>query len=312
MSTELSVAPVQFDLRAEPTVESFLHHVESVVEDALRVGGEVVVLPELVTTGLLATHPRAAQLTVAELGDAYRTVFPEYDEAYGEKLRALATGKGVWIAGGSNWRRAEDGTHRNTAFLAYPDGRLDRQDKLHLTPPEKELGTTPGERLMIATIESVRVGILICADIEFPELTRHLATHGVELVLCPSLTWNTRGTNRVRYSSLVRAFENQLFVAMAPMIGSSGLPHDGPLRCKGQAFVACPNDRVFGRNDSVLAITERAGEEAVTVARLDFERLAESRANPEPPGLSNIRPELYASLDQVTDDVGASTVEEPV
>src|SRR6202035_3863305 len=101
MSAELSVAPVQFELRAESTIESFLDHVESVVEHAARTGGELVVLPELASTGLLGTHPRADQLTVAGLGAAYRTVFPQYEEAYAEKLRELATGKGVWIGGGS-------------------------------------------------------------------------------------------------------------------------------------------------------------------------------------------------------------------
>jgi predicted amidohydrolase len=307
MSTELSVAPVQFDLRAEPTLETFLDHVEAVVDDAARAGGEVVVLPELVTTGLLATHPSAEELTVADLGEAYRAVFPQYEEAYAERLRALAQAKGVWIAGGSHWRLADDGSCRNTAFLAAPDGQLHTQDKLHLTPPEKAIGGVGGERVMIGSIGSVRVAILICADIEFPELTRHLVMHGVELVLCPSLTWNTRGANRIRYSSLARALENQMFVATAPMIGSSGIPRDGALHCKGQAFVACPIDRVFGRNDGVLAVTERPGVEATTVARLDFDQLAESRANPEPPGLSNIRPELYASLEQVTDEISPAT-----
>ena len=203
----------------------------------------------------------------------------------------------------------DDGTHRNTGFLAHPDGRLDRQDKLHLTPPEKEIGGTPGDRLLISAIGSVRVAILICADIEFPELARYVATRGVELILCPSLTWNTRGTNRVRYSSMARAFENQLFVAMAPMWGSCEIPAGAAMHSKGQALVTCPNDRNFGRNDGILAITERAGEEAAAVARLDFEQLAESRANPEPPGLSNIRPEFYASLDEVTDDVAAATAD---
>ena len=309
MSAELSVAPVQFDLRAEPTLETFLDHVEEVVDHAARAGGEVVVLPELVTTGLLATHPSAEQLTVADLGEAYRAVFPQYEEAYAERLRALAQAKGVWIAGGSHWRLADDGSCRNTAFLAAPDGRLHMQDKLHLTAPEKAIGGVGGERVMIGSIGSVRVAILICADIEFPELTRHLVMHGVELVLCPSLTWNTRGANRIRYSSLARALENQVFVAMAPMIGSSGIPRDGALHCKGHAFVACPIDRVFGRNDGVLAVTERPGVEATTVARLDFDQLAESRANPEPPGLSNIRPELYASLEQVTDEISPATAD---
>lgn len=307
MSTELSVAPVQFGLRAEPTLETFLDHVEAVVDDAARAGAEVVVLPELVTTGLLATHPSANQLTVADLGEAYRAVFPQYEEAYAERLRALASAKGAWIAGGSHWRLADDGSCRNTAFLAEPDGQLHTQEKLHLTPQEKAIGGVGGERVMIASIGSVRIAILICADIEFPELTRHLATHGVELVLCPSLTWNTRGANRVHFSSLVRALENQLFVAIAPMIGSCGIPRDGALHCKGQALVACPIDRVFGRNDGVLAVTDRAGEEAVVVAELDFDALAESRANPEPPGLSNLRPDLYRSLERATDEVGAAT-----
>jgi predicted amidohydrolase len=304
MSTELTVAPVQFDLRAEPTLNTFLDHVESAVDGAARSGGEVVVLPELVSTGLLATHPSAGELTVADLGDVYRAVFPHYQEAYAERLRALAREKGVWIAGGSHWRLADDGSCRNTAFLAEPDGGLHTQDKLHLTPPERAIGGIGGERVMIASIGSVRVGILICADIEFPELARHLVMNGVELVLCPSLTWNTRGANRVRYSSLARALENQIFVAVAPMIGSCGIPREGALHCKGQAFVACPIDRIFGRNDGVLAVTERPGEEAAVLASLDFDQLAESRANPEPPGLSNMRPDLYASFEEVTDDIG--------
>jgi predicted amidohydrolase len=307
MSDELSIAPVQFDLRAEPTLATFLGHIESAVEAGARAGGEVVLLPELAGTGLLATHPSADQLRVADLADAYREVFPQYEQAYAERLRALAREKGVWIAGASHWRLADDGVCRNTAFLAAPDGALQTQDKLHLTPAEKAIGGVGGERLTIASIGSVRVAILICADIEFPELTRHLVMNGVELILCPSLTWNTRGANRIRYSSVARALENQVFVAVAPMIGSCGIPHDGALHCKGQAFVACPIDRTFGRNDGLLAVCERPGEEAAVMARLDFDQLAESRAKPEPPGLMNIRPELYASLAQATDDVSSTT-----
>jgi predicted amidohydrolase len=308
MSNELSVAPVQFDLRAEPTLEGFLDHIESAVDQGASAGGEVVLLPELVSTGLLASHPAADTLTVPDMGDAYRDVFAQHEEAYTDRLRSLARIKGVWIAGGSHWRLADDGLCRNTAFLVGPDGEFHTQDKLHLTPPERAIGGVGGDRVLIAPIGSIRVGILICADIEFPELTRHFATHGVELVLCPSLTWNTRGTNRVRCSSIVRALENQLFVAMAPMFGSCEIPRDGAMHAKGQAFVACPMDKVFGHNDGVLAVTDRPGEELAVAARLDFDQLAESRAHPEPPGFSNLRPELYASLDQVTDDIAAQAV----
>ena len=52
-----------------------------------------------------------------------------------------------------------------------------------------------GERFG-ATIGPARAAVQICADIEFPEINRLLALRGVELVLCPSLTWNTRGAHR--------------------------------------------------------------------------------------------------------------------
>jgi len=299
MST-LRVATAQFALRPEPTFEVFRRHLGGVVDDAARAGAELVVLPELVTMGLLASLPDPAGLRVSGVADAYRTVFPDLTDAFAEAVSELAVSHGIWVLGGSHWRRRDDGSCVNTAYLAHPDGTVETQDKLHLTPPEAAIETARGDELLVTTIGPVRAAILICADIQFPELARHLATEeDVKLILCPSLTWNTRGVFRVRYGSHARAVENQIFVATSTIVGTCGVPIDAPLHAKGRAFVAGPIDRVFGANDGVLATTDRDGE-ALAVAELDFAKLDASRATPEPPGLANLRPDLYRSLAAVT------------
>jgi len=297
VTTDLRVAAAQFELRPETTFEGFAEHVAAVAAVAADDGAELLVLPELVTTGLLASHPRAGELTVADVPDAYRTVFPACTEPYVELLRTLAGRHSMVILGGSHYRRAGD-EHRNTALLAHPDGRVELQDKLHLTPQEAAMGTTSGDDVLITTIGPVRAAIQICADIEFPEVTRHLALAGVELVLCPSLTWNRRGAHRVRYGAHARALENQLYVVTSPLVGSCGVPADGAIHGTGAALVACPIDRTFGHDDGVVVAHEDTRAEGIVFADLDLDLVAESRARPEPPGLSNIRPDLYRSLEE--------------
>ena len=296
MTAVLRVAAVQLELRAEPDLEHFATHVAAVVGRAAQAGAELVVLPELASTGLLASDPDAAMLRVADVPAAYRRIFPPCVEPLADVVRELATTHGLTVLGGSHYRRAADGTYRNTALLAHADGRVERQDKLHLTPQERAMGTTPGDEVLVTRIGPATVAVQICADVEFPEVSRHLALHGVDLVLCPSLTWNRRGAQRIRYSTHARALENQLFVVTAPLVGSCSIPADGAIHGTGTALVAAPIDRTFGLDDGVVAEHEDTRTEGMVVADLDLDLIAVSRARPEPPGLSNVRPDLYARL----------------
>jgi predicted amidohydrolase len=289
----LRVTTVQFELRAEPDFAAFARHLTDIVESAVADGAELVVFPELCTTGLLASHPQAAELTVNDLSTAYREVFPALTEPLTELLSTLAVEHGITVLGGSHFRRADDGTYRNTAHLAHPDGRVERQDKLHLTAPERAMGLQPGDDVLITNIGRVKAAIQICADIEFPEIGRYLTMQGVELILCPSLTWNTRGAHRVSYGSHARAMENQLFVVTAPLVGTSGLPTGGAIHGTGNAMICGPIDRTVGFDDGVIEAHPDTRAEGTATATLDFDVIARSRANPEPPGLSNLRPELY-------------------
>ena len=282
---------VAFELRREPSVAAWLEHVEGLVRQAAEAGAGLVLLPELAGTGLLAAitdHPVSTASVVAD----YREVLPGFTADVVAGLAALAARYGVDLLGGSHCRVDADGSLRNTAYLVRPDGRVQTQDKLHLTPQEHALGMRGGDGLLVTPVGPFTAGVLVCADLEFPELGRALAARGADLVLAPSLTWNRRGVNRMTIAAQARAMENQLYVMLSPLVGSSGLPEDAPLHATGRALVTGPIDRTVGVNDGVLAAAEGAGE-SVLVVDLDPALLARSRAAPEVPGLGLRRLDLY-------------------
>ncbi|SKB44012.1 Predicted amidohydrolase [Arthrobacter sp. 49Tsu3.1M3] len=295
MST-LRIASTQFELRAESSLDTFAQHVNGIVAAAAADGAQLVLLPELVTTGLLASHRNSAELDAAHIGDVYRTLFPLIADHYVDLMSSIAKRHNIIIGGASNIRRLPDDSLRNTAYLFHPNGNVDSQDKLHLTPPERAMGITAGDTVTTVEIEGFTVALQICADIEFPEVSRHLALEGTNLILAPSLTWNSRGANRVRYGAHARAMENQLYVAVSPLVGSNGIPQGAALHCTGYAMVTTPLDRTFGINDGVLAAHEDNRREGFIIADLDLALVEASRANPEPPGLKYVRSDFYEAL----------------
>lgn len=290
----MTVATVQLELRAERTVDQFLAHLASLVRAAAERGAKAVLFPELASTGLLAAiddHP----VTVDTIASDYWEELPTFTDAIVDGLGRLAAQHDITVVGGSHNRLAKDGTLRNTAYVVHPDGRVESQDKIHLTPQEHDLGARGGDDLLITKIGPFTAGVLICADIQFPELSRYLVEQGVDLVFCPSLTWNRRGVHRVRTGCQARAIENQLYVVMSPLVGSSGLPIDAPMHATGRAVITTPVDRTVGLNDGILA--EAAGpDEQVVVADLDLDLIEASRAKPEAPGLALRRLDVFEKL----------------
>lgn len=290
----LTVATVQFALEAEATLEGLLEHVDSLVGQAAARGASVVLFPELASTGLLASISDH-EVTTKTIASDYWNVLPKYTDQIVDGLRQVAGRHDVVVIGGSHNRLAEDGSLRNTAYVVHPDGHVELQDKTHLTPQEHALGVVGGDGLLVTSLGPFTAGVLICADIQFPELSRYLVHRGVDLILCPSLTWNRRGVHRVRTGCQARAIENQLYVVMSPLVGNSGLPADAPMYATGRALIAGPVDKTIGLNDGLIAIAQD-DQEQVLVATLDHDLLMASRAHPEAPGLALRRLDLFEKL----------------
>lgn len=133
----------------------------------------------------------------------------------------------------------------NTSFVIDATGEIAGQyRKIHLFSLHGEhLHFGRGRSSLVCSTGAGRVGIEICYDLRFPELSRRLALDGAE-ILCISALWPTA---RIEHWSLLlraRAIENQLFV-----IGCNGRGIDGELIYGGASAVVSPTGQVLARAD---------------------------------------------------------------
>jgi predicted amidohydrolase len=98
-------------------------------------------------------------------------------------------------------------------------GDLMHQDKLHLTPWEKAF--TPGTEVNLFTFRGFTLAVVICLDIEVPELSVRLRGQGVDIILCPSATETELGTERVDRCASARAVELGCHVGVTHLLGRS-------------------------------------------------------------------------------------------
>lgn len=109
----------------------------------------------------------------------------------------------------------------NTAYYFTPNGNVFEQDKIHRTRWEREKwNTDAGDKLHLFETPFGKIAILICYDIEFPELARMVCEAGADILMVPSCTDDRQGFLRVRYCCHARAIENQVFVVMTSTVGN--------------------------------------------------------------------------------------------
>jgi predicted amidohydrolase len=275
----MRVAAAQYALTPVSGFDEFARRAEGVVLQAKELAAALVVLPEYLGAQLLSTQPGSPSIRdLAEIAPRYRALFAALSQRHG-----LAVLAGTTIVARGN--RLE-----NTAHLFHPDGRVDVQAKLHLTPMERDWGLAPGERLELVEVAGCRAAILVCYDIEFPELARLARAQGAELLLCPSSTEDRHGFHRVRYSAHARAIEDQVYVAVAMTVG--GMPLVEGLRMSvGQAALIGPCDYPFPPG-GVLAEGEMQ-HDMIVAADLDRAALARAQAGGSVRTWQDRRPELY-------------------
>jgi predicted amidohydrolase len=175
----------------------------------------------------------------------------------------------------------KDGRIYNAAMLIDRDGRtLAHHRKTHLFGDVDRNAFSPGDGpSAIAELDGMKIGILICYDVEFPENARLLALEGADIIAVPTALMAPYDFI-ARTLVPVRAYENQVFLAYA---NRTGIERD--FHYLGQSCI-------IGPDGAELA---RAGDdEALIIADLDRERLRSSRSINT--YFQDRRPELYAPL----------------
>ena len=154
-------------------------------------------------------------------------------------MAALAQEAGLAIAFG--WAEREGDAVYNAATLVDRAGRTAlHYRKLQLFGPMERASFAPGTAApTVCTLGGIRIGLLICYDIEFPEHARAVARQGCDLLLVP--TANPAGFEHVqRLLVPSRAYENRLTVAYANYAGP-----DGDITFGGGSVIAGPDGGVL-------------------------------------------------------------------
>lgn len=281
--TSLNVTVVPYHLRSIKDFSDFAFQVEEYAVKASPHRPDLLLYPEFLTTQLMSFFPGE------EPGKLIRRL-DNYTGDYLELFRGLAARYGCHIVGGTHVT-GEAGAFYNTAFLFYPDGRVEAQRKIHLTPTEKrDWLLTAGNQLQVFTVNGIKVGILICYDIEFPETARALAGAGADLILCPSCTDDVHGLWRVRHTAQSRAVENQIFVTVTGTTGE--LPSVNYMEENyGQGVILTPCDLGFPPG-GVLAESP-VNTDTLASGTLDFETLWRIRREGSVTLRQDMRPEVY-------------------
>ncbi len=271
----IRVCAAQYAMRRISSWEEFEQQVGFFVQTAEEYHCHFLVFPELFTVQLFSMmEPGMSDVeAIAQLADMR--------DRYREMFIKAAQRSGLFIIGGSHPVRAEDGI-RNVAHLFTPSGNVYTQDKLHITPTERlEYGVRPGDGIHVFETSHARIGIQVCYDIEFPEVSRLMTLAGVEVVFVPFSTDERKAYMRVRYTGHARAVENVIYVVLAGNVGN--LPQvDNFLINYGQAMICTPSDFAFPPD--AIAGWADSSSETVVISDLDLSALEQARE------LGSVRP----------------------
>lgn len=281
---KVRVCCAQYRMRPVKSWDDLVRNVYFFAETANEYHCHFLLFPELFTAQLFSMLPRDMDSREAVLE------LVGYHGRYLELFKNIASEFNLHVIGGSTPSMV-DGELRNTAHFFTPAGGVYTQDKIHITPVERKYyGTLPGKELRVFDTPFGRVGIVVCYDVEFPELVRLLALHGVEILFVPFATDERKSYFRVRHCAQARAVENIVYVVMAGCVGN--LPQVNAFLVNyGQAAICTPCDVPFPM-DGIMAEAD-PNTETVVIGELDLNDLDLQRDLGSVRPLQDRRTDLY-------------------
>jgi len=256
-------------------VDRNLEHIERVVAEAATAGAQLVVLPEAAVTGYVFENLDEA-LTVAQRAGAVAE----------QRLADAALGAGVALIVGT--LEAEAREVFNTALIFTGDGRRFRYRKMHLPYLGVDRFATPGpDPPEVYELAGMRVGVLICYDLRFPEAARICALEGADLIALPT-NWPVGVQFHPGIFAPARAAENHVYLLACDRVGEE----------RGTTFIG--RSMLLDCNGKELAVASDT-EEAILFGDVDPD-LARQTHHRRIPGehewdtINDRRPGLYGRL----------------
>ncbi|MGD0495020.1 MAG: carbon-nitrogen hydrolase family protein [Candidatus Bathyarchaeia archaeon] len=251
--------------------EQNLKKIETAVTRAEEKGADLVILPELSLTGYVV-RDQIYELAEEIPGPSTRII------------ERIARDAGIHVVFGMPEKsKMAQATLHNTAVLVGPKGLIGKYRKMYLPTHsvfEEKRYFRPGYETSVLDTDLGKIGLLICYDIYFPEVTRLTRLEGAQLVVCISASPAVR-RSFFEILTAARAVENTTFLAFVNLIGvEDGLQFWGGSRLVG------PNGRVLAQ--------AKYDEEDFVISEVDYADIRPLEAFV--PTLKDLRPELFDKL----------------
>ena len=245
---------VQLTVTDDPTAN--LTTTQRRVAQAIQGGAEFVLTPEC--SNILSSN-RDHQRAVLQVEAADPTLAALSDQA---------AAAGVWLLIGSLALKtdAADGRFANRSFLIAPDGAIAaRYDKIHMfdvnvsgTEVYRESSAyRPGDKAVVAETPMGKIGMTICYDVRFPDLFRHLARSGAQILTVPAAFNHITGAAHWEVLLRARAIETGCFVLAPAQTGFHPEPLSGGKgrRTHGHSLAISPWGDILADGGTDLGVT---------------------------------------------------------
>ena len=274
---------VQWQMRPYDDLESLMVQVAFFVDSLSAYKADFALFPEFFNAPLMAKYNHLGE------PEAIRKL-AEYTETIVQDFSRLSVKYNINIITGS-MPEMVDGKLYNVGYICKRDGAIDRFEKLHITPDEKKCwGITGGNKLNTFDTDCGKIGVLICYDVEFPELPRLLADEGMNILFVPFLTDTQNGYSRVRYCAQARAIENECYVAIAGSVGNlPNVDNMGIQYAKSMVFTPCD----FHFPTEGIKSEATPNTEMILIADVDIDQINELHSYGSVKNLKDRRKDIF-------------------
>ncbi len=274
---------IQWQMRPYRNLDGLMEQAEYFLDAVSGYRCDFALFPEFFNAPLMAENNHLTE------SESIRSL-AAYTEPTIERLSEFAISYNINIISGS-MPEVRNNRLYNVGYLCKRDGSIDRYEKLHVTPDEAKVwGLQGGHELNAFDTDCGKIGVLICYDIEFPELSRLLADEGVDILFVPFLTDTQNGYSRVRNCAQARAIENECYVAIAGSVGNLPRVHNMDIQF-AQSMVFTPCDFAFPVNGIKAEATPNT--EMILIADVDIDLLRELHRFGSVRNLRDRRKDLY-------------------
>jgi predicted amidohydrolase len=278
MLKEINVALAQISCKIGDK-EHNLDVMKRNIKQAKNQGANLIVFPELALTGYVCRDILYELAEPVPKGESIR------------RLEEIAKKEAIHVVFGALERSEKaHATLYNTAVLLGPNGFIGKYQKMHLPTHsvfEEKRYFRLGYQTPVFETEIGKLGLIICYDVFFPEITRLLRLKGSQLIICISAS---PGVRRTFFETLTaaRAIENTAFLVYVNLVGV-----ENGLQFWGGSRIVAPNGKITSQ--------AKYDEEDLVIGKIDYADLKQTETFV--PTLRDLRPELFNLLKEKAENL---------